>query len=116
IAKEFDLKENSGALVGDVTPKSPAEKAGVKSGDVITEYNGKKVTDSRNLKLEAARTTPGQKVPMTILRDGKTKNLEVVVKEMPGTEHLAKNDQSSKEEDTGTLNGVAVSDLDNRAR
>jgi len=116
IAKQFDLKENSGALVGDVTPKSPAEKAGVKSGDVITEFNGKKVTDSRHLKLEAARIAPDQKVPVTVLRDGKTKTLEVVVKEMPGTDRLAKNDQPSSQEDTGTLNGVAVSDLDNRAR
>ena len=116
IAKQFDLKENSGALVGDVTPKSPAEKAGVKSGDVITEFNGKKVTDSRHLKLEAARIAPGHEVPVTVLREGKTKTLEVIVKEIPGTDRLAKNDQPSNQEDTGTLNGVAVSDLDNHAR
>src|SRR5439155_5211572 len=54
LAKEFKLKEGSGALVGDVTPNSPAEKAGLKSGDVLIEFNGKKVTDSRHLKLEVA--------------------------------------------------------------
>jgi serine protease Do len=115
LEKEFDLKDNKGALVGDVTPNSPAEKAGVKSGDVILEFNGKKVTDSRHLKLEVARTQPGEAVPVKILRDGENKTLEIKVKELPGTEHLAKND-SAHPDDTGTLNGVAVADLDNNAR
>ncbi len=70
LAKEFKLKNNSGALIGDVTPKSPAEKAGLKSGDVILEFDGKKVTDSRHLKLEVARTKPGETVPIKVLRDG----------------------------------------------
>jgi serine protease Do len=115
LAKEFKLKDNKGALVGDVTAHSPAEKAGLKEGDIITDFNGKPVTDSRHLKLEVARTQPGESVPVTILRDGSEKTLDVTVKEMPGTEHLAKND-NQKAEDTGTLNGVAVGDLDSRAR
>ncbi|HZR20933.1 MAG TPA: DegQ family serine endoprotease [Verrucomicrobiae bacterium] len=115
LEKEFNLKDNKGALVGDVTPKSPAEKAGLKSGDVIVEFNGKKVTDSRHLKLEVATTQPGESVPVKILRDGESKTLEVKVKELPGTEHLAKNDNEHPD-DTGTLNGVAVADLDNNAR
>ncbi len=43
LAKEFDLKDATGALVGDVMPKGPAAKAGLKDGDVVLEYNGKKV-------------------------------------------------------------------------
>src|SRR6267378_3688835 len=116
LATEFKLKDSSGALVGDVTPKSPAEKAGLRNGDIIVEFNGKKVIDSRHLKLEVARITPGESVPVKILRDGSTKNLEVKVKEMPGTENLAKNDDQNKNEDNGTLNGVTVGDLDSRAR
>jgi serine protease Do len=116
LAQEFKLKDNSGALVSEVTPKSPADKAGFKSGDVIVEYNGKKVTDSRHLKLEVARTQPGEEVPVKILRDGSNKTLEVTVKEIPGTEHLAKNDNRHDGEDTGTLNGVTVGDLDQAAR
>jgi serine protease Do len=115
LAKEFKLKEAHGALVGDVTAKSPAEKAGIENGDLILEFNGKKVTDSRHLKLEVARVQPGESVPVKILRDGSTKTLDVTVKEMPGTEHLAKND-SHKDDDTGTLNGVSVADLDSAAR
>jgi serine protease Do len=115
LAKEFKLKDNKGALVGEVTPRSPAEKAGLKDGDIIIEFNGKAVTDSRHLKLEVARIQPGETVPVKILRDGASKTLDVAVKEMPGTEHLAKND-SHKAEDSGTLNGVAVGDLDSGAR
>ena len=74
LAKEFKLKDTTGALVGDVTPKSPADKAGLKSGDLMVEFNGKKVTDSRHLKLEVARTQPGQTVPVKILRDGTAKD------------------------------------------
>jgi serine protease Do len=115
LAKQFDLKENTGALVGDVSAKSPAEKAGIESGDVILEFNGKKVTDSRHLKLEVARVQPGETVPVKILRDGASKTLRVTVKEMPGTEQQAKNN-TPRSDDTGTLNGVAVGDLDRQAR
>jgi serine protease Do len=115
LQKEFKLKDNKGALVSDVTPKSPAEKAGFQSGDLILEFNGKKVSDSRHLKLEVARTQPGESVPVKILRDGDNKTLEVAVKELPGSENLAKND-TNHSDDTGTLNGVAVADLDNNAR
>ena len=114
LAKEFKLKDTTGALIGDVTPKGPADKAGLKSGDLLLEFNGKKVTDSRHLKLEVARTHPGQTVPVKILRDGDAKTLEVTVKTLPGTERVAKNDKTSEE--TGTLNGVGVADLDNNVR
>jgi serine protease Do len=117
LAKEFKLKENQGALVSDVTEKSPAEKAGLKEGDVIIEFNGKKVSDSRHLKLEVARTQPGESVSLKVLRDGETKDLHVAVKEMPGQERLAKNERSdSDKDDNGTLNGVTVGDLDRQAR
>jgi serine protease Do len=116
LAKEFKLKDNSGALVSDVTAGSPAEKAGLKSGDIITEVDGKKVTDSRHLKLEVARIHPGQEVPLKVLRDGSSKSLEVAVKEMPGTERFAKSDSQNKSDDNGTLNGVTVGDLDRSAR
>ncbi|HWH68521.1 MAG TPA: Do family serine endopeptidase, partial [Candidatus Sulfotelmatobacter sp.] len=111
LIKEFKLKDTQGALVGDVTPKSPAEKAGLKEGDVILELNGKKVADSRHLKLEVARTKPGQSVPVKVLREGAVKTLNVTVKEMPGSEQLAKNDAPGNHADEDTLNGVTVADL-----
>src|SRR5438477_6125431 len=117
LAKEFKLKENgAGALVSDVTADSPAEKAGLKSGDVIVEFDGKKVTDSRHLKREVARVHPGQTIPVKVLRDGSNKTLQVAVRETPGVERLAKNDSQGKGDDNGTLNGVTVGDLDRGAR
>jgi serine protease Do len=116
LAKEFNLKDSTGALVGDVTPNSAAEKAGLRNGDIIVDFNGKKVADSRHLKLEVARVSPGETVPVKILRDGANKTLEIKVKEMPGTENLARNDDHRNGDDNGTLNGVTVTDLDNRAR
>jgi serine protease Do len=115
LAKEFNLKEDQGALVSEVTPKSPAEKAGLKSGDVITEVGGKKVTDSRHLKLEVARVKPGEAVTVKILRNGAAKNIQVAVREMPGNERLAKADPHP-DKDEGTLNGVGVADLDRGMR
>jgi serine protease Do len=115
LAKEFNLKNDQGALVGDVVPNGPAAKAGLQNGDVILEFNGHKVTDSRHLKLVVANTVPGDKVPVEVLRDGSMKSLEVKVKELPGTEQTAKNNSDSSQ-DNDTLQGVAVSDLNSQAR
>jgi serine protease Do len=116
LAQEFNLKNDQGALVGDVVPNGPADKAGLKSGDVIEEFNGHKVTDSRHLRLEVAETPPGDRVPVEVLRDGATKNLEVKVKELPGTEEVADNDNSSNSGNPDTLQGVGVSDMDAQSR
>jgi len=114
LAQEFNLKNNNGAVVTEVTPNSPAEKAGLQSGDVVTEFNHHPIVDSRRLQLEVASTAPGATVPVTILRDGEKKSLDVTVKQLPGTDKLAQADSSSTE-DTGTLNGVEVADLDQQA-
>ena len=115
LAKEFKLKDTSGALIGDVVPNGPAAKAGLKNGDVVLEYNGKKVRDSRHLKLAVGETKPDTKVPLKVLRDGATRSLEATVQELPGTEKLAQS-SDQKKADEGTLNGVTVSDLDAQAR
>jgi serine protease Do len=114
LAKEFKLDHTSGALVSEVTPQSPAEKAGLKSGDVIIEFNGKPVTDSRHLKLQVGAIVPGSNVPVKVLRDGSNKILRVTVRELPG-EKLAK---ASSESDNArdALHGVGVVDLDSASR
>jgi serine protease Do len=115
LAQEFNLKETTGALVGDVVANGPAEQAGFKEGDVVTEFNGQKITDSRQLQLTVAETSPGSKVPVKILHDGDSKTLEVTVKQLPGSGSLAEAG-SPTGNDTGTLNGVGVGDLDPQAR
>ena len=115
LAKEFKLKESKGALVGDVVPSGPAAKAGFKDGDVVLEFNGKSVADSRQLKLTVADTKPGSTVPVKVWRDGSPRTLEVTVKDLPGTEQLAQNNTDNNR-DTGTLKGVTVGDLDPQTR
>ncbi|MBC8097502.1 MAG: Do family serine endopeptidase, partial [Akkermansiaceae bacterium] len=73
LAEKFELKDRQGALVSAITPDSPAEDAGLKSGDVILEFDGRPVIDSRHLKLQAAQTGPGKEVPVKVSRDGKIK-------------------------------------------
>ena len=115
LAKEFNLKDQKGALIGDVVPKGPAEKAGLRSGDVVLEFNGKAVKDSRQLKLQVARVKPSESVPVKVLRNGATKTLEVTVRELPGSEQVAKADAPAGG-DGEALKGVAVGDLDSQMR
>jgi serine protease Do len=115
LAKEFDLKSAQGALVSEVMPKTPAARAGFKSGDVVLEFNGKEIRGSRHLKLEVAQTPPGSEVPVKILRDGKTKELQVTLKELPKSDELAQN-SSGAESSSDALNGVVVSDLNSTVR
>jgi serine protease Do len=114
LAKQFKLGHVNGALVSEVTPKSPADNAGLMSGDVIVEFNGKPVTDSRHLKLRVGATMPGSSVSLKILRDGASKTFQVTVKDLPGDE-LAKA-SSTPEKAADALHGVAVAELDGASR
>ena len=115
LATEFKFKEKRGVLIGSVSPKGPADQAGLKSGDVILDFNGKTATNTRQLKLQVAETKPGTTVPVKIWREGSEKTIEVDLKELPGSEKMAKANNADNT-DTGTLNGVAVSDLDRDSR
>jgi serine protease Do len=115
LAGEFKVKDASGALVADVVSDSPADKAGFKNGDVVVEFNGKKITDSRHLRLEVADTKPDTTVPVEILRNGGKQTLKVTVAAPPGAEEVARNTPAASD-DNGTLNGVGVSDLDQQVR
>ncbi len=83
IADSLGLNKAAGALVDQPEPNSPAAKAGVKVGDVITEVNGTPIKDARALAQQIARTAPGSSTKLTILRDGKTQNVEVTLATMP---------------------------------
>ena len=79
LAKEVHAPTLAGALVADVVKGGPAEKAGVKKNDVIVAYEGKDVPDSATLRNEVAQTSIGQKVSLTILREGRKERLTVIV-------------------------------------
>jgi Do/DeqQ family serine protease len=82
MASALGLSTTRGALVSTVDEGSPAAKAGLKQGDVITEYNGKPVADNNQLRNAVASTTPGTTVPVQILRNGKTETLHATVGEL----------------------------------
>ena len=79
LARSFGLDKERGALVGDVAAQGPAEKAGIKRGDVIVSYDGKKVDESAALPALVASTPVGKTVPVEVWRDGKMKTINVAV-------------------------------------
>ena len=86
IADSMGLKQQRGALVADVMRGSPAERAGIKTGDIITEFNSKEVKDSAELPALVARVAPGTTAPIKVLRDGKEISFPITVGEMKDTE------------------------------
>jgi len=82
IAKNFGLTESEGALVADVMEQGPAEKAGIKRGDVIVTYNGKKIKDNDQLPRLVGATEIGKKVKVGLIREGKPIEVEIVIAEL----------------------------------
>jgi len=81
-AKFFDLTDANGAVVSQVELNSPAAKAGLKTGDVVTELNGKKVTDASDLQVAVGQMKPGSTIKLDVLRDGKSMTVPVTLEAM----------------------------------
>ncbi|MDE3066603.1 MAG: Do family serine endopeptidase [Verrucomicrobiota bacterium] len=118
LAQDFHVSDESGALVDDVLPGTPAEKAGIEPGDVIIGVNGKKVTDADSLRLHVSELSPGSEATLKLLRNGHEKTVTVTLGELP---EEAENGGSNKsgaqaQASTDALDGVTVSDLDADAR
>ena len=82
LSKSLGLKENKGALVAQVFSGSPAEKAGIEQGDVITEFDGKTIGDSKDLPRTVASTPVGKTVTVKVSRGGKVMDRQVKLGEM----------------------------------
>ena len=118
LAKQFNLPSEDGALVGDVTPDSPALKAGLKAGDVILSVNGKKITGAQNLKITVSQLEPGTSATLKIFRNGFNKTVVVTLGELPG-EVAVTDDQNNPdvgEAKADALDGVTVADLEPEVR
>jgi serine protease Do len=117
LAEAMKLKgEPTGALVGEVTPNSPSQRAGIKTGDVITAVNGKKINDARELRLMIGSMAPGTKAQIQVNREGQTKIFDIQLVEMPaGTTEEggpeASPEESAQPEKTTVFGGVAVADV-----
>ena len=111
LASQFKIKGTNGALISEVTEPSPAQKAGLKSGDVVVEVAGKKVEGPRELQLLVASLTPGSKVDVKAVRDGKDQTFVVELTERPSARGVAQQ-EPAKSVDPDVLDGVTVADLD----
>jgi serine protease Do len=96
LAKSFGLKEKKGALVAEVVSGSPAEKAGVEQGDVIVEFDGKEITDSKDLPRVVASTPVGKAVTIKLSRSGKVLDRQVKVGEMEEKAEVVKTHSTKK--------------------
>ena len=97
LAKALKLKAHKGALVTDVEPEGPADKAGIKRGDVIVAYNHQDVEDSHDLPQLVAATKKGRKAIVTLIRNGEQKNIRVRVGKIP-SDPLASDEPSNPEQ------------------
>jgi serine protease Do len=107
LAKSFGLSEPRGALVSSVEKDGPADKAGFGTGDVILEFDGKAVSDSRQLPLIVSAVKPGRDAGVRVWRDGREQTLHVTVGELQPEKLAAAGSQTGE---TGKL-GLAVQDL-----
>jgi len=110
LAKSFGRSDTSGALVSQVVPGSPSEKAGVKAGDIILDFNGKPVSGASQLKNLVGQTKPGTATKVTIWRDKKTITLNVTIAERTAkalAEGAPKTETPTESGDSTEL-GVAV--------
>jgi serine protease Do len=89
LAQSFGLEHENGALVADVTKESPADKAGVKTGDIILEFDGKPIHEMTELPRLVATTPPGKKAVVTLLRNGKKEEVTVTVERLKETGEAA---------------------------
>ncbi len=87
--KSLGLKFRGGVLVADVIPDAPAEVAGIKSGDVILNFDGKKIRTLEGFREKVAQIKPGKTVRIKIWRDGETKEFKVKLDKFPEKEPLA---------------------------
>lgn len=108
LARSFNFDSTKGVLIGDVVDDSPAKKAGLKSGDIVVEFNGKPMDGASQLRMAVAATGPGTSSELTIVRDGKRQTVKITTDEL--TDETAKAGPSGAEESSADF-GLTVQTL-----
>ena len=114
VAESIGLGKSAGALVSAVEPGSPAEKAGIEAGDIITRFDGKTIEKSGDLPRIVGVIKPGSKSTVTVFRRGSSKDLTIVVAEMEADKPVVKaagRDEKPRTSSAGQNFGLSVSDL-----
>ena len=108
IANAFHTQASRGALVGDVSPDSPAQHAGIQKGDIILDVNGKPVADANQLRMTISMMPPDTTVKLNVLRSGQELPMSVQLAELPTRQDRASLDQGAQQD---ALAGVSVENL-----
>jgi serine protease Do len=112
LAAKFGIKGEKGALISDIVSGSPAEKAGLKRGDIIISYNEKEIADIADLRNTVAASAPGTRARVAIVRDGEPLAKNVTIGELPASEdEEAAASGGGEPEYDNVLSGVHVQDL-----
>ena len=106
--KALGMKDTNGALIGNVMEDQPADKAGIKAGDVILKINGKAIADADQLTREVANIKPGSKVEAVIWREGKEQTLVVTLAERESPKNLSADDGAKGGDNASSRLGIAV--------
>jgi serine protease Do len=107
-AKFFNMTENTGALIASVTPDSPASRAGLKEGDVVTGVNGHAVENGGDLQVIVSEDAPGSKIQLDVMRNGHPEKIDLTVGEYHKNQEVA---AAAKDESGHARLGIAISDL-----
>jgi len=110
LAASLGLKQAQGVIVNSVSPGGPADKAGIKTGDVILQFNGKDVNDANELRNQVAANAPGTEVTLTISRNGNQQQIKVNLGTLTPQSAQAAQGQGNGEQDAGKL-GITVEPL-----
>jgi len=116
LANSFGLPKPQGALISGVEPGSPAEKAGLKSGDVVLGVNGKEINQLSELSGAIAATKPGNNARLQVWRDGKSRDVDVKVAELVEPQKIATNSNSAGDSQTSAKLGLTVRELNPEER
>jgi serine protease Do len=108
IADSLGLKNPEGAIVDEPQSGSPAAKAGIKSGDVITAVNGTQVKDSRDLARTIAGIAPGTSVKLTVMHDGQSHDMSLTLGELPAERQARAQDQQEQTQGTTPRLGLSL--------
>ena len=116
LAESFGMQKPEGALIARVLGDSPAERAGLEVGDIVLEFNNRPVSHSSDLPPIVGRTKVGSRVPVDILRDGKSRRVHVKIAELPEDHEIKLSSAGKPKSATANRLGLAVVDLNSEQR
>ena len=113
LAKSMGVSSSEGSLVTKVVSSSPAEKAGIKQGDIITAIDGEPMSDSGNLQKKISNSKVGSQVTVTVMRDGSARDIKVTLEKLPkDLTSLGESENESQSADSGKEWGFSAEMLD----